>query len=263
MSPYMLVLSGWVVMVFVMAVLYIVQRKIRNAGVVDAAWAFGVGGMAVYFATCADGDPLRRTLLAAMVGLWGFRLGFYLLKDRVIGRPEDGRYKAMKQHWGSKAEPYMFLFYQVQAFWTALFAVPFLPVVFNDAPAISAFDVAGVVVFLVALAGESVADRQLAAFKNRPESKGKTCREGLWRYSRHPNYFFEWIHWFAYPLLAVPGAGVWVALAGPVVMLVFLYKITGIPFTELQALKSRGDDYRRYQERTSAFIPWFPKKETS
>jgi steroid 5-alpha reductase family enzyme len=231
--------------------------------VVDAGWAFGVGGLVLYYALFADGDVLRRIILAFLVCGWGLRLGIYILKDRVIGRPEDGRYLAMRNYWGAKAEPYMFLFYQAQAFWTVLFSIPFLPVVFNSAASPSGFDIAGILVFLLALSGESLADRQLVQFKNKPDSKGKTCRDGLWRYSRHPNYFFEWIHWFAYPLLALPGSGVWVALAGPVVMLIFLYKITGIPYTEKQALKSRGEDYRRYQESTSAFIPWFPKKETS
>ncbi|MHC4945219.1 MAG: DUF1295 domain-containing protein [Planctomycetota bacterium] len=261
MNPYLLALTGWFAMVLVMTVLYMIQRSTKNAGIVDAGWAFGVGGLALFYALSSDGDTLRRLVLALLVGAWSLRLGVYILKDRVISRPEDGRYLAMREYWGPRAEPYMFLFYQAQAFWTALFSVPFLPVVFNAAPSLSIFDGLGIVVFFVALSGETLADRQLVAFKRRPDSKGKTCCSGLWRFSRHPNYFFEWIHWFAYPLLALPGAGVWVALAGPVIMLLFLYKITGIPYTEKQALKSRGEDYRRYQETTSAFIPWFPKKE--
>src|SRR5262249_38496991 len=89
---------------------------------------------------------------------------------------------------------------------------------------------------------------------------GRTCRAGLWRYSRHPNYFFEWTHWFAYPLLAVGAGGVfWLSAIGPVIMLLMLYRVSGIPFTEAQALRSRGDDYRDYQRTTSAFVPWFPK----
>ena len=112
----------------------------------------------------------------------------------------------------------------------------------------------------MAVLGETIADRQLARFRADPENRGKTCNQGLWRYSRHPNYFFEWIHWFAYIFLAVGSPHWWLALLGPLVMAVFLLKITGIPYTELQSLKSKGESYREYQRTTSAFIPWFPKK---
>jgi steroid 5-alpha reductase family enzyme len=111
------------------------------------------------------------------------------------------------------------------------------------------------------VAGEALADRQLAAHRRDPANKGKTCRSGLWRYSRHPNYFFEFLHWFAYVFLAV-GMGIgWIAasLIGPAVMLVFLYRVTGIPYTEAQALRSRGEDYAEYQRTTSPFLPLPPK----
>jgi steroid 5-alpha reductase family enzyme len=250
-------------MAFVMASLFLLQRFTRNAGVVDVGWAAGVGGLAVYYALMADGDETRRILLACMAGAWSLRLALYLLRDRVIGRPEDGRYIMLKNQWGPRAGPYLFGFFQMQAFWAVLFAIPFLPVAFHRAEGLTLFDMAGLAVFLIALAGETVADLQLARFRDRPENKGRTCRTGLWKYSRHPNYFFEWIHWFAYPLMALPSQGFWIALSGPVVMLLFLWKITGIPYTEKQALLSRGEDYRRYQASTSPFIPWFPRKENS
>jgi len=152
------------------------------------------------------------------------------------------------------------VFFQVQALWSVLFSLPFLPVAFSRAAAPAWYDVAGVAVWLVAVGGEAVADRQLARFRRRPDSGGTTCREGLWRYSRHPNYFFEWVHWFAYVFLALGSPYVWVALWGPVVMLLFLFKLTGIPYTEKRALASRGEDYRRYQQTTSVFVPWPPKE---
>jgi steroid 5-alpha reductase family enzyme len=93
-----------------------------------------------------------------------------------------------------------------------------------------------------------------------PANRGKTCQEGLWRYSRHPNYFFEWLHWFAYVSWAAGSGLEWLAWMGPVIMLWFLVKVTGIPASEAQSLKSRGEEYREYQRRTSAFIPWFRKK---
>ena len=130
----------------------------------------------------------------------------------------------------------------------------------DPSPALDVWVWIGVGFWLVSLAGESVADRQLAAFKADPGNRGKVCDVGLWRYSRHPNYFFEWLHWFSYPLIAMGAPSQWVAWLGPVIMLLFLYRVSGIPYTEKQSLKSRGDAYREYQRTTSPFIPWPPKE---
>jgi steroid 5-alpha reductase family enzyme len=259
MSAWALVLLGWAGMVVVMLALYVVQHVRRDAGVVDVGWALGVGALAVWYAFGATGEPERRILVAVLAWLWGARLGFYLLRNRVLARGEDGRYQMLRERWGARAPVNLFLFFQVQAAWAVMFSVPFLPVAYSRAPGFAWSDYVGIAVWLVAVGGESLADHQLARFRARPESKGKTCRAGLWRYSRHPNYFFEWTHWFAYVFLALGSPYVWVTFAGPVVMLLFLYKVTGIPYTEQRALLSRGDDYREYQRTTSAFFPWFPK----
>ncbi|MGE3509911.1 MAG: DUF1295 domain-containing protein, partial [Vicinamibacterales bacterium] len=103
------------------------------------------------------------------------------------------------------------------------------------------------------------ADLQLRRFKASPRRGSRTCRDGLWRYSRHPNYFFEWLVWVAYALFAAASSWGFVAFACPVVMLYLLFRVTGIPATEAQALASRGDDYRDYQATTSAFVPWRPR----
>lgn len=112
---------------------------------------------------------------------------------------------------------------------------------------------------MVALAGEALADRQLAAFKADPGSRGRACRAGLWRYSRHPNYFLEWLVWVAYAAFALTSPWGWTSAYAPLLMLFFLLRVTGIPMAEEQALRSRGADYREYQRTTSALFPWFPK----
>ncbi len=262
MTSLTLLLIGWLGMAVVMLALYTVQRTTRDAGIVDVGWSLGVGALAVFYAFAADGESSRRVVLAVLAGLWGLRLGGYLLKDRVLGKGEDGRYQMLRETWGSRAQLFFLAFFQVQAVWAVMFSVPFLPVVFNRAWFPVWSDWAGIAIWLVAILGESIADFQLARFRARPENRGRTCRAGLWRYSRHPNYFFEWVHWFAYVLLAVGSSYVWAALLGPVVMLLFLHKVTGIPYTEKHALASRGDEYRRYQQTTSAFVPWFPKDDT-
>jgi len=261
MDPLSLVLIGWAIMAAIMVGLYFVQRTTKDAGVVDLGWAGGVGALAVFYAVMGDGDTARRLLLGILAGLWSLRLAGFLLKDRILAGNEDGRYRMLREKWGPRTQVNLFIFFQVQALWAVLFAVPFLPVVYLEQAVSGGFDVVGIAVWVVALAGETIADRQLARFRTVPNNRGKTCREGLWRYSRHPNYFFEWVHWFTYVFLAFGSPYVWLTLAGPAVMLLFLYKVTGIPYTEKQALLSRGEDYRRYQETTSAFVPWFPEKQ--
>ena len=252
---------GWLAMAVMQLVLYVVQRARRDAGIVDAGWAFGLALLAVWYAATASGDGTRRVLVAVLGGLWGLRLASYLFVNRVLGPEEDGRYQMLREEWGERAQVWFFVFFQIQATWSVLFSIPFLVVALSPAPGLTGWDVAGIVVWLVAVGGETLADMQLARWRADPANKGRTCRAGLWRSSRHPNYFFEWTHWWAYVLLSVGYAWGWVALSGPVVMLVFLYKITGIPYTEKRAIASRGDDYRDYQRTTSAFVPWFPKRE--
>ena len=260
MSIVQMILVGWLGTALMMAVLYGVARARKNAGIVDAGWAAGLAVLAVFYASVGDGLVHRRVLLAALGAFWGLRLASYLFFNRFVGKPEDGRYQALRRRWGDRAERNLFLFFQFQASWDVLFSLPFLAVALNPRPAPGIWDLLGFLVWGTAVLGETTADRQLARFRADPANRGKTCNQGLWRYSRHPNYFFEWIHWFAYIFLAVGSPFWWLSLSGPVLMGVFLLKITGIPHTEQQALKSRGDSYREYQRATSAFIPWFPKR---
>ncbi|MDX2174925.1 MAG: DUF1295 domain-containing protein [Candidatus Sumerlaeia bacterium] len=249
-------------MAAVMVALWIHATAKRDASIVDVGWAYGVGAMVILFAALAPGDETRRIVVGLLGAAWSVRLGTYLLLNRVIGKQEDGRYKRMREALGAKANAGFFAFFQIQAIWAVMFAMPMMAVALNTGP-FGALDLAGVAVWLLAVAGEGIADAQLAKWRGNPANKGRTCRAGLWAYSRHPNYFFEWIHWFGYILMAVGSPWFGVSIAGPILMLVFLFKLTGIPFTEAQALRSRGDDYRRYQEEVSIFIPWFPKKRSA
>jgi steroid 5-alpha reductase family enzyme len=262
LTPFAILLAGWAALALGMAVLWMFQRAWKDASAVDAGWAAGLGLFAVAFALLGSGDPARRVLLGVLSGFWAFRLALYLLVNRAVGKPEDGRYRTLREKWGGRAQPYFFLLFQVQALLDALLALPFAAVAFNTA-SLGLFDCAGAGIILLSALGEALADAQLAAFRRDPSNRGRTCRRGLWRLSRHPNYFFEWLHWFAYPLMAA-GSPYWaLTLVGPALMSFFLFKVSGIPATEAQALATRGDDYRDYQRTTSAFFPWFPKKPAS
>jgi steroid 5-alpha reductase family enzyme len=253
---------GWALSAALMAALWAWHLRIRNAGVVDVGWSLSLPLMASLYAWLGPGHLPRRLLIAGMFIVWGSRLAVYLLRDRVLGRPEDSRYADLRQRHSPAAALAFFPFFQAQALVAVLLSVPALVAAFNPEPRLSYVEFAAVALWCLALAGESIADRQLERFKARPDARGRTCREGLWRYSRHPNYFFEWLIWVAYALFALASPWGWLALSAPALMLYLLFRVTGIPATEAQALRSRGDDYRQYQATTSAFVPWFPRSTT-
>ncbi|MGH8327505.1 MAG: DUF1295 domain-containing protein [Steroidobacteraceae bacterium] len=232
------------------------QRRHENAGIVDVVWAYGLAGAAVLMALLEDGSAAPRILVAVLGGAWGLRLGTHLW-HRMGSESEDGRYRALRARWRGSQTKFL-LFFQFQALLIVVFSLPFLTVARNRA-ATPGWMAAGIAIWAAAVVGESLADRQLARFRADPAHRGRTCRSGLWRYSRHPNYFFEGVHWLAYVALAHGAPLASLAWTGPVLMLVFLRWVSGIPFTEAQALRTRGDDYREYQQRTSMLIPWFPK----
>ncbi len=258
MAPLSQVFTGWLVMIFTMWACWQYQRRHGDAGIVDVAWTYGVGALAVFFCVASwEGNPVRRAVVACLAAFWSLRLGSYVLR-RVLTLPEDGRYQSMKAEWGAQAQQKLFWFYQFQAAGALLFAAPMLLAAQSAAPW-GSWDGIGCGIWLVAVWGESLADRQLHRFRRQPQNRGQVCRDGLWRYSRHPNYFFEWLHWWAYVCFALVSPYGWITIYAPLTMLYFILKVTGIPPTEAQALKSRGDAYRQYQQSTSAFVPWPPR----
>lgn len=246
----------WLFSAVVMTVTWAWCWRINNAGYVDVVWALLMAIAALYVGLAGSGAPLPRGLVAMFGGVWGARLCLHLL-IRVLHEPEDGRYRNLREHWQGDQFKF-FVFFQGQALFVVMFAVPFLAAASNPSPVLSYWTIAAIAVWLASLLGESIADRQLARFRGTVKTRGTTCRSGLWAWSRHPNYFFEWLHWFAYVLLAIGSPWQWISWLGPILMLLFLYRVTGIPYTEAQALRSRGEDYARYQRQVSAFFPWPP-----
>lgn len=235
--------------------------RLKNAGVIDVVWGANQALAAAVFAVLADGWGPRRFAIAAMVGLTGLRLSWYLGR-RVLSHPEEGRYVALRQEWGAKGDinRIFLLFFLFQGLLVLALAVPFYLVAQNAAAGFAGIEIAAITLFFTGFLGESLADSQLKAFKADPANKGKTCRSGLWRFSRHPNYFFEWTMWLSYAVMALALPYGWLTLYAPALMLHFLLNVTGVKITEEQCLRSRGEDYARYQRETSMFVPWFPKK---
>jgi steroid 5-alpha reductase family enzyme len=254
----------WLVWAFAIALMLFVwwlALRINNLGIVDIAWSYAFAPVALFFAAVTHGDPVRRWLVAGMVTLWSLRLGTHLCIRVASHHPqEDVRYSEMRARWKKNFKLRVLFFFELQAVLIALLAIPFLIVCLNAAPGISPLEYAGVALWAVALAGEALADSQLKKFRANPKNRGRICRAGLWNYSRHPNYFFEWLVWVAFFVFALGSPLGCTAIYCPALMLYFLLRVTGIPLTEKLSLKNKGDAYREYQRTTSAFVPWFKHK---
>lgn len=261
MTPLLLLTAALAGLCLVFALFYALARGMNNYGIVDIVWSYSFAGLALFYAFLAPGWPVRKALIATMAILWSLRLGTHLHR-RVMGQHpvEDGRYVQLRKDWAGNFAPKMFGFFQLQAGSVVLLGAAFFVICLNPAPQLHPLETAGAVLWLLALTGESLADGQLAAFKRNPAGSGKVCDVGLWHYSRHPNYFFEWLIWVAFFVFALASPHGWVAIIGPATILYLLLRVTGIPLTEEQSLRSKGDAYRRYQQTTSAFVPWFPRK---
>ncbi|WP_277189219.1 DUF1295 domain-containing protein [Caballeronia sp. BR00000012568055] len=244
--------------VLVFAAAWLWQLRSKNAGMVDPVWAASLGAAACVVALCGTGATVNRVFVALGGIVWGARLALHLWR-RNHGKPEDPRYHAFRERWGKDAARNMFWFFQLQAFISILLALAFLVPAYADKPASPLAIVAGVIVWLIAVGGEALADRQLKRFAANPAHRGKVCRDGFWRYSRHPNYFFECVHWVAYTVLSIALPFGWLTLAPPVLMAWLLLKVSGIPLLEARMADTR-DGYRDYMRTTSPLIPWPPRR---
>ena len=258
----------WRLIVFALAIPLVMMagvwgmaRLLNNAGIVDIFWSYGFIPVALACAVLGGGDVTRSFVLVLMVTIWAARLGTYLWIRVAKHHPEeDGRYATLRQQFPNHTWAMFFGFFEAQGVLIALLSVPFVLVFINAAPGLGGWEYLGIALWLAGMLGESVADAQLNRFRANPANKGKTCRVGLWNFSRHPNYFCEWLVWVGYFFYAMGSPGGWIAVYAPALMYFFLTRITGIKATEEHAVRSRGEDYRQYQRTTNAFFPWFPRR---
>jgi steroid 5-alpha reductase family enzyme len=248
----------------VMAFAWVVQQRSGNSGWVDTVWTFGLGAIGIAAALAPLGGEAisaRQALVAGLVAVWAVRLGAHIAR-RTQGISDDPRYAALIRGWGANGRREMFWLLQKQALVSLPLALSILLAAHNPDPGLGIRDGLAALVLAIAIGGEALADEQLRRFRSDPGNRGQVCDTGLWRWSRHPNYFFEWLGWLAYPLLAIEVTGGylwgWLALAGPLCMYWLLAHVSGIPPLEEHMVRSRGEAYRTYQGRTSAFFPWPP-----
>ena len=244
--------------VMVAAWLFGLARK--NGGWTDVFWTFGSGavlaGVALAPVEAGAAPQARQWLVAGLAATWAIRLGGYIA-GRVAGHGEDPRYAKFRADWGPRHARNMLFVVLPQAPATALLALSVLSAARAPGAGLGPRDVAGAAILAAAIVGEAIADGQMKRFRAAPANRGKVCDAGLWGMSRHPNYFFEWLGWLAYPVIGFdPGRpAAWLSLTAPVVMYILLTRISGVPPLEQAMLASRGDAYRAYQARVSAFFP--------
>ncbi len=253
--------EAWALAAGLQLALWLIQQHTRNAGIVDVGWALAFALVVALFIARAAAPITAWGPLAAIVAAWSLRLGGYLISRGAARSPEDGRYVDLRRRWAPRTATRFFVLFQAQAALTgilsAAFVVPFVAGPWDG----GWLRATGAAIAIAGIAGEALADAQLARWKRDPAHRGQVCEAGLWAYSRHPNYFFEWCVWLGY---AVYGLAFWphglIALLPQAIILGSILGVTGIPPTENQAIRSKGEAYREYQRKVSKFIPRTPKR---
>lgn len=250
---------GLAVIIGLMAILWLVSLRLKNSSIVDIFWGTGfvIAGW-IYFALTPDGFLPRKLLVSALVTIWGMRLSIYILL-RNWGKPEDFRYQKWRDESGGKWWwQSFFRVFLLQGILLWIISIPLLAAQYRALPDRLVFlDFLGVAVWLIGFYFEAAGDSHLARFRANPQNKGKILDSGVWRYTRHPNYFGDSAQWWGYYLIAA-AAGGWWTVYSPILMTFLLMRVSGVVLLE-KTLSARPG-YKEYAERTSAFFPWFPHK---
>jgi len=243
-----------------MTVFFVAAMALKDNGIVDIAWGGAFILVVLLTVLRVETFTARHLLLNGLVLLWGLRLAFHIHSRNRARRGEDFRYAEWRRTWGKTFVWRSFLqIYMLQGFLALMIATPILLVNQSRGPALTGLDFMGLAVWCLGFFFEAVGDYQLIQYKKNGRNQGKIIMCGLWRYTRHPNYFGEATMWWGLFLIAVSVPGGWQALISPVLLSFLLLKVSGIPM--LEAKYAGRPDWEAYKRRTSAFFPWFPKAE--
>jgi steroid 5-alpha reductase family enzyme len=236
----------------------------RNISIVDIGWGVGFIAAVLVDFVLGEGFFWRKTLVLTIVSIWALRLVWHLAQ-RFLPDREDPRYQLLLHKWPYAQYPHWqaLTLFAFQGLLITVLSIPFALMCQNALPFFSTLEVFGLLIWMAGVVGETVADYQLDQFKRKHVHLNEVYEAGLWKYSRHPNYFFEWVVWLAYCIMAFSAPFGWLAILAPLLMLYLLLKGSGIPLAEAQALQTKGEAYRDYQARTSAFFPWFSRSKNS
>lgn len=260
MSFFQIYLESLVIIISMMTALWIVSIIVKNVSIVDLFWGFGFVVASAFYFLKSEGFEPRKILLMAMVAIWGLRLSGYLIW-RNFGKGEDFRYREFRRKYGEKRYWWISYFqtFLLQGVLMWLISAPLLGAQFygHERP-LGILDFIGTILWITGFAFEAGGDFQLAVFKADAANKGKVLDKGFWRFTRHPNYFGDSSVWWGYAFICL-GAGSYIPVFGSVLMTLLIIKVSGVTLLE-KTLKEQKPEYKEYIRKTSAFIPWFPKK---
>jgi steroid 5-alpha reductase family enzyme len=260
MSTWMILASGAALLGILFLFTWRLSIAKDNYSFVDVTWSLSFAPVAILYGALGHGWMPRRLLIATLVSLWSLRLGIYLWKRVAKHYPkEDIRYAVLREKWQTKLHRAFLFFFLVQAALVWILMLPVFLISSSEHPGFHVLEICGLALWCLGLLGEGIADAQLKRYKANTIGDQGVCQDGLWRFSRHPNYFFQSLLWWALFLMALPAPWGWTAILAPLLMLHFLLRVTGIPLTEKLAVERKGKPYLDYQKTTSAFVPWFPK----
>lgn len=237
--------------------------KIRNNyAVIDVGWGLVILFILFTYYFVKNHFELEwgSLVFVLLVTLWGLRLSIFLFLTRILpGHAEDKRYNSFRKDYGEKVHSKFFTnVFLFQGLLALILTAPFLVVFLSPSSNYPILGIAGILLFFIGEIGETVADQQLSSFIKNPKNKGEVCKLGLWKFSRHPNYFFEWMIWLGLSIYAAQYH--WLGILPAIFMYILLVHVTGVPFAEKFSLLSKGDKFREYQRTTNSFFPWFPRK---
>jgi steroid 5-alpha reductase family enzyme len=256
--------TAWsaVAVAVLMLTLWLISIPLKDVSIVDPVWGPAFVLTALVCALTATGCPGRRWLLFALTAIWGLRLGGYLLRRKRADPAEDRRYAQMRERRGAAFIPYSLIaIFGLQGLLVLIVSLP-IQVAATRGGTLDAAIVPGIVVWAIGFAFEAIGDEQLRRFKADTANRGKVMDRGLWRYTRHPNYFGDFCVWWGLWLIALPAGGTWWTLVGPAVMSTLLIRVSGAALLE-KDIAERRPEYRDYIARTSGFFPWPPRRGSS
>jgi steroid 5-alpha reductase family enzyme len=260
MSFLQIYFQGFLLIMVLMTLLWVVSIILRNVSIVDLFWGLGFVITAGFYFIKTDGFEPRKVILIVLVAIWGVRLSVYLAL-RNIGKGEDFRYKQFRQSYGEKRYWWISFFqtFLLQGVLMWLISAPLLGGQYYRLHcSLGIPDYIGIIFWLIGFCFEAGGDFQLARFRADPANKGKVLDKGFWRFTRHPNYFGDSAVWWGYGFLCM-ASGSYIPILGSLLMTALIIKVSGVALLE-KSLKEQKPQYKEYIEKTSAFLPWFPKK---
>jgi steroid 5-alpha reductase family enzyme len=243
-----------------LTLLWIVSIFIKNVSIVDLFWGFGFVVVNGYYIVMSGDLNTRKILMLLLVSVWGLRLSVYL-SYRNIGKGEDFRYQEFRKKYGPERYWWVSFFqtFLLQGILMMIVSLPLLGVVSGThLTSLHVLDYLAILVWVIGFMFEAGGDFQLSRFKQNPKNKGKVLDTGFWKYTRHPNYFGDSAVWWAYALFSVAAGSYW-QIIGSLIMTLLIIKVSGVALLE-KSLTDTKPQYRDYIQKTSSFLPWFPKK---